>query len=77
MFVVLICLLSLFLPYWVFPWLESDAAFDDEQASGPGLQNPAKLLPRRRDWIRTGVALLIICLPIFLLMTWLLRRDAH
>jgi hypothetical protein len=34
MLVVLIYLLSLFLPYWVFPWLESDAAFDDEQASG-------------------------------------------
>jgi hypothetical protein len=77
MFVVLIYLLSLFLPYWVFPWLESDAAFDDEQASGPSWQNPTKLLPRRRDWIRTGVALLIICLPIFLLMAWLLRRYAH
>jgi hypothetical protein len=77
MFVVLIYLLSLFLPYWVFPWLESDAAFDDEQASGPGLQNPTKLLPRRRDWIRAGVVLLIICLPIFLLTAWLLRRYVH
>lgn len=30
MFVVLIFFLSVFLPYWVSPWLESDAAFDDE-----------------------------------------------
>jgi hypothetical protein len=77
MFVVLIYLLSLFLPYWVFPWLESDAAFDDERASGPGLQNPTKLLPRRQDWVQTGVALLIVWIPILLLLAWLFRNQAQ
>lgn len=77
MFVVLIYLLSLFLPYWVFPWLESDAAFDDEQAAGSGFQNPTKLPPRRGHWLRTGIVLLIICSPVFLLMAWLCRRYAQ
>jgi hypothetical protein len=77
MFVVLLYLLSVLLPYLVFPWLESDADFDDEQASGRGFQNPTKLLPRRRDWIRTGVALLIIWIPILLLLAWLFRKYAH
>jgi hypothetical protein len=76
-FVVLLFLLSLFLPYWVFPWLESDAPFDDEQGSDSGFQNPMESLSRWRDWIRSAIYLLAIWAPIFLLLAWLYRRYTH
>jgi hypothetical protein len=76
MFVVFIVLLSFFLPYWVFPWLESDAAFDDEQGLDSGSENPTESLSQRRHWIRIGINLLNWAL-IFLLMAWLYRRYAH
>jgi hypothetical protein len=77
-FVVLIWLLSLLLPYLVFPWLESDAAFDDEQGSGPVFQDAKELLPPRpRHWVRNGVVLLIIWIPIILFMVWLSFRYTH
>jgi hypothetical protein len=77
MFVVFIFLLSLLLPYWVFPWLESDAAFDDEQESDSRSQNPRESLPQGRHWIRTGLALLMVWVPIFLLIAWLFRTHIH
>jgi hypothetical protein len=78
MFVVLIFFLAMLLPYWVFPWLESDAVFDDEQAFSSGFEDSTESLPqRRRRWIRTGIALLIVWIPIFLLMAWLFRRYMH
>jgi hypothetical protein len=76
MFVVLIWFLSLLLPYWVFPWLESDAAFDDEPTADSGSQNTAEL-PWRRYWSRTGVTNLVIWIAIFLLMVWLFRKATH
>jgi hypothetical protein len=76
MFVVYIFLLSLLLPYWVFPWLESDAAFDDEQGSDSGALDLAQSLPQRRQWIRIAFNVLIWAL-LFLLMMWLYRRYAH
>jgi hypothetical protein len=75
LFVVLLFLLSFLLPYWVFPWLESEAPADDEQASDTGAQSPAKLLPH--NWIRTGITLLAVWAPIFLVLAWLYRRYAH
>lgn len=78
MFVVLIYLLSLVLPYWVFPWLESDAVFDDEQALGSklGFESPKNSLPARARWrwIRIGSTLMVWAL-IILLMMWLFRRH--
>jgi hypothetical protein len=78
MFVILIYFLSLLLPYWVFPWLESDAAFDDEPTADSAFPDAAELPQwRRRYWIRTGVANLVIWISIFLLMAWLFRRYTH
>jgi len=79
MFLFLILLLSVVLPYLVFPWLESDTAFDDDQPSGSGLRDAAQLPPpqRRWHWIRRGVELLIICVTLFLLMTWTYHRYTH
>jgi hypothetical protein len=76
MFVVFIVLLSFFLPYWVFPWLESDATFDDEQGLDSGSKDPTESLPQRRQWIRIGINFLLWALC-FLLMAWLYRRYTH
>jgi hypothetical protein len=74
---VLIFCLALFLPYWVFPWLESEAVFDDEQNSDSGIQSIIGPPLRLRQWIRSGIALLAIWVPIFLLMAWMYRKYVH
>ena len=79
LFVFLLWLLSMFLPYLVFPWLESDAAFDEEEPSGPDFQGPKELLPARGrwHWIRAGLSNLIVWIVIILLMAWTYRRYTH
>jgi hypothetical protein len=77
LFVVLILLLSLLLPYWVFPWLESDAPHDDEQGADAGFYNPLESLSRWRDWIWRAISLLALWGSIFLVLVWLFHRYTH
>jgi hypothetical protein len=77
--VFMLYLLSMLLPYWVFPWLESDAAFDDEQPSGPGFQDATDALAAqgRWPWIRAGLSNLMIWILVFLFMIWAYGRYTH